>query len=96
MKDKVLMFIIGLLVGAIITASIFLVLEKTNKNSNQIQNGSEMQMMERPDGETPKDLPSGENPPEKPSSTESDGNRKEPLSKNKTSTDNNKTNSEAN
>ena len=32
MKDKILVFIIGLLVGAIITATGFLIYEKTNKN----------------------------------------------------------------
>ena len=81
MKDKILVFIIGLLVGAVITASGFLIYENTN-NTNQMPNGEGMQMMERPDGETP---------PDKPSGTENDSNRPEPPSKNNSST-NNKTN----
>ena len=81
MKVKILVFIIGLLVGAVITASGFLIYEKTN-NTNQMLSGERMQMMERPDGETP---------PEKPSGTENDSNRPEPPSKNNSSS-NNKTN----
>ena len=82
MKDKILVFIIGLLVGAIVTASGFLIYEKTNKNTNQMSNKEEMQMMERPDGEMP---------PEKPSGIENDSNRPELPSKNNSSS-NNKTN----
>ena len=81
MKDKVLVFIIGLLVGAVITASGFLIYQNANKNTNQMPNGEQMQMMEKPDGE----------PPEKPSGSENDSNRPEPPSKNNSST-NNKTN----
>ena len=82
MKDKILIFIIGLLVGAVITASGFLIYEKTNKNTNQMPRGERMQMMERPDGETP---------PEKPSGMENDSNRPEIPSENNFSS-NNKTN----
>ena len=82
MKDKILIFIIGLLVGAVITASGFLIYEKVNKNTNQMPSGERMQMMERPDGETP---------PEKPSGMGNDDNRPELPSKNDTST-NKKTN----
>lgn len=84
MKDKVLMFIIGLLVGAIIAASGFLIYQNANKNTNQTPNGEQMQMMEKLDGE----------PPEKPSgseNSENDSNRPEPPSKNNSLT-NNKTN----
>ena len=79
MKNKVLIFIIGLLVGAIITASAFLVYINANKNTNQIPNGEQMQMMEKPDGD----------PPEKPSGLENDSNRPEPPSNNNSSTNNN-------
>ena len=82
MKDKILIFIIGLLVGAVITASGFLIYEKTNKNTNQMPRGERMQMMERPDGETP---------PEKPNGMENDSNRPELPSENNSSS-NNKTN----
>ncbi|MBQ9314071.1 MAG: hypothetical protein IJ220_03590 [Clostridia bacterium] len=76
MKDKILAFIIGLLVGAIITASGFLIYQKVNKNSNQMPSEGQMQMMERPDGQTP---------PEKPSGTENDGNRPQPRENNESS-----------
>ena len=82
MKDKLLVFIIGLLVGAIITTSGFLVYEKMNKNKNPMPTNDGTQMMERPNGETP---------PEKPEGEPNDGNRPEPPSKNKGST-NSKTN----
>ena len=78
MKDKILVFIIGLLVGAVITASGFLIYQNANKNTNQMPNGEQMQMMEKPDGE----------PPEKPSGSENDSNRPEPPSNNNSSTDN--------
>ena len=82
MKDKILIFIIGLLLGAVITASGFLIYEKTNQNTNQIPSKARMRMMERPDGETP---------PKKPSGTENVSNRPELPSKNNSSS-NNKTN----
>ena len=78
MKDKILIFIIGLLVGAVITASGFLIYQNNNKNTNQMPNQGQMQMMEKPDGE----------PPEKPSGSENDSNRPEPPSNNNSSTDN--------
>ena len=72
MKDKILVFIIGLLVGAIITASGFLIYQNANKNTNQSASGEQMQMMERPDGNNaPPEMPNGETPPNKP-----DGNGK--------------------
>ena len=82
MKDKILIFLIGLLVGAVITASGFLIYEKTNKTTNQMPNGERMQMMERPDGETP---------PEKPDGMEDNEERPEPPEKND-SYENSKTN----
>ena len=78
MKDKVLVFIIGLLVGAVITASGFLIYQNANKNTNQMPNSEQMQMMEKPDGD----------PPEKPSGTENDSNRPEPTSNDNSSTNN--------
>ena len=77
MKDKILVFIIGLLVGAIITALGFLIYEKINKNTNKMLNGERMQMMERPDGETPL---------EKPNEMGNYDSRPEPPSKNDSST----------
>lgn len=73
MKDKIFVFIIGLLVGAVVTASGFLVYEKINQNTTQTQNQEQMQIMERPDGETP---------PEKPDGDDNNGTRPEPPSMN--------------
>lgn len=88
MKDKILIFIIGLLVGAIIAASGFLIYQNVDKNTNQTTNGEQMQIMQRPDGENPPEMPNGETPPEKPSGAENDTNRPEPPSKNNPSTNN--------
>ena len=76
MKDKILVFTIVLLVGAIITASGFFIYQKVNKNSNQMPSEGQMQMMERPDGQTP---------PEKPSGEENDGNSGKPGKNNESS-----------
>ena len=53
MKDKIIIFMIGLLVGAIISASGFLIFEKlnNNKNTNQMPTERNFQMMERHNGE---------------------------------------------
>lgn len=79
MKDKILTFIIGALVGAILTASGFLIYQNANKNNNQMPSGEQMKMMERPDGETP---------PTKPNGTENDENRPESPLNNNSSTSN--------
>ncbi len=83
MKDKFLVFIIGVLLGAVITGTGFLIYEKNTKNTtqatNQIQNQNQMQMMERPDGETP---------PEKPNNDENNESRPEPPNMNNKSIEN--------
>ncbi len=76
MKDKVFIFIIGLLLGAVITAACFLVYEKVYNNSIPFDDGKRMEMMERPDGEEPPEKPDGAN----------DENRPEIPSKNNSST----------
>ena len=81
MKDKILVFIIGVLVGAIVTASGFLVYERINQDTNQVKNGERMQMMERPDGEEP---------PAKPEGEQNDENRPAPPSRNGVFTNNKK------
>lgn len=78
MKDKILTFIIGLLVGAIITTTVFLIYNKTvANNSNQPemmkmdgtgqmggqQSGNMGEPPEKPDGDN------GEEPPAKPEET---------------------------
>lgn len=74
MKNKILTFIIGVLVGAIITTAGFLIYEKVNNNSNSMPNGERPQMMEGENGGTPPEKPDGETgqnnngtPPEMPS-----------------------------
>ena len=64
MKSEVLLFIIGVLVGAVISTGAFLVYTKTNSTSNN-------QNMQMPGGNPPS-MPSGQNnqngqPPEMPS-----------------------------
>ena len=80
MKEKIFYLIIGILMGAIITTSGFLVYEKLNTNKNDMLNGERPQMMEMPNGETPPAKPSGsqgqmgETPPEIPSNENSNSN----------------------
>ena len=77
MKDKILIFIIGLLIGAVIASTVFLIHEKVNKKNYQMPDEGRMQMFERPDKEIPNNI-------------ENDGKRPEIPSKNKTFTENNK------
>ena len=60
MKDKVMMFIIGFLSGAVLATGIFYIY---NKNSNTTPNGQPPEMT---NGQEPPEKPSGENgqPPE--------------------------------
>ena len=92
MKDKIFTFFIGLLLGAVITSSGFLVYEKVNKQDNQMPNEGAMQMMERPNG----NMPEGEVPPEKPEGMENDSTRPEPPERKNQSTQNNENNKENN
>ena len=101
MKDKILVFIIGLLVGAIIATCGFLIYERVNKNNNdnQMPNFEKMQMRERPDGEEPPTKPegmqqNGEEPPQMSDGTGQDETKKEKKSKDKSSTDSNNTTNE--
>ncbi len=80
MKDKILTFIIGALVGAIITTSGFLVYEKLNTNKSDMQNGERPQMLEKQNGENPPEKPDGDQGqmggilPEMPSNANSNSN----------------------
>lgn len=77
MKNKILTFIIGMLLGAIITTIGFLIYEKVNNNIHSMPNGERPQMMETEDGGTPPEKPDGVQgknngtPPEIPSKTNS-------------------------
>ena len=91
MKEKIMIFIIGLLSGAIISTGAFYLYTSTTNNcdcsnqSTKINSGQppEMPNGEKPDGEPPEkpNGESGQEPPEKPSD---DTNQKE-SSKNATS-----------
>ena len=72
MKDKIFIFIIGLLLGAVIMAGGFLAFEKINNNMGLPEDGR-MQMMERPNGERP----DGEAPTGMPERNQNDGTRPE-------------------
>ena len=71
-KEKILLFAIGVLVGAVISTAAFFVYAKTLGISSNASGSSSQQM---PGGGTPPEMPSGENgsngqggtPPEKPS-----------------------------
>ena len=52
MKQKILPFIIGLLIGAIIATGGFLIYEKINSDNIQIHTNEKRQMMDMPDGKT--------------------------------------------
>ncbi len=60
MKNKILPFVIGILIGAIITTAGFLIYEKTNTNEMMPNRERAGKMMNRGDGETPPDRPDGE------------------------------------
>ena len=68
MKDKILLFSIGVLVGAIIATAIFYVYTTTNSNNNQNIPGGMPPDMPSGDfnGERP-EMPSGERPSGRPS-----------------------------
>lgn len=66
MKDKFFIFIIGLLLGAVITAACFLVYEKVYNNSIPFNDGKRMEMMEIPDGEEPPEKPDNSNDEKRP------------------------------
>ena len=57
MKNKILTFVIGILVGAIITTIGFFIYQKINRN-NFVPNGNMEQMRERGNGGTRPEKPS--------------------------------------
>lgn len=62
MKDKILMFIIGALVGAIITTLCFVFLVQPNNRMDMPNRGERPEMMQGEEGEMPPEKPSGEMP----------------------------------
>lgn len=88
MKDKIFMFIIGLLVGAIIATGAFCIYTKitntgdTNNPSIQMQGGQPPEMQGNQTGQPP-EMPSGQNnesgqPPEKPSGDNNESGQQPP------------------
>ena len=84
MKEKIFVFIIGLLVGAILATGGFYIYQKNNKTEVASDNSSEnqtkefdgrsdMEPPELPEGEMPQ-KPDGEEPPAKPDDTASETN----------------------
>ena len=72
MKDKILLFIIGLLSGAIISTGIFYIYLATNDSNSCDNNKIQMQMHggqppEMQNGQQPPEMPNGQQPPELPS-----------------------------
>ncbi len=76
MKDKIMIFIIGVLVGAVISTGAFYIYTaaSNSKSSNQETQMNGGQPPEKPDGENgqPPEKPDGDNgePPEKPSNND--------------------------
>ncbi len=66
MKNKILPFIIGLLIGAIIASTGFAIYLKTNRKNRPNSRGTPPQMNQSQDsnnnGGTPPELPNGEKP----------------------------------
>ena len=77
-KEKIILFVIGVLIGAVISTAAFFVYAKTLGTSSNVSGSSSQQM---PGGGTPPEMPSGENgsnsqggtPPEKPSDDNNSG-----------------------
>lgn len=71
-KEKIILFVIGVLVGAIISTAAFFVYTKTLGTGSTTGSSSSQQMQ---GGGTPPEMPSGQNqggtPPEMPSNTNS-------------------------
>ena len=74
MKDKIIMFVIGVLVGAVLSTGVFFLYTKMNSSNTtsttQSQGVSDENPPEMPGGERPE--MNGEEPPEKPSDENSD------------------------
>ena len=71
MKSKILTFVIGFLVGAIVATGGFLIYQNVNKNNNtnNFDNGRKMRMMDGNNMGTPPDMTDANNmgePPAKP------------------------------
>ena len=74
-KEKIILFVIGVLIGAVVSTATFFVYTKTLGTSNVTNSSSSRQM---PGGGTPPEMPSGQNqggtPPEMPNNTNSSQN----------------------
>ncbi len=68
-KEKIILFVIGVLIGAVVSTATFFIYTKTLGTGNATNSSSSRQMP----GGTPPEMPSGQNqggtPPEMPSNT---------------------------
>ena len=75
-NEKIILFVIGVLVGAVVSTATFFVYTKTLGTGNATSGSSSQQM--RGGGGTPPEMPSGQNqggtPPEMPNNTNSSQN----------------------
>ena len=74
MKNKILTFVIGVLIGAIIATAGFLIYEKTNTNNEMPNREMTEERMNRRNGEIPPDRENGEEPPARPEDSNSNNN----------------------
>lgn len=89
MKNKIITFIIGVLVGAIIATGGFFIYQKMNHPKGMPNGDRPEGMMERGDGETPPEKPDGEKgePPDKKDKQNTTSNTSNGMTSNKTSDD---------
>lgn len=87
MKNKIITFIIGMLVGAIIATGGFFIYQKMNHPKGMLNGDRQERMMERGDGETPPEKPDGEQgePPDKKDKQNTTNNTSDETTSNKTS-----------
>ena len=87
MKNKIVTFIIGMLVGAIIATGGFFIYQKTH-HAKGMQGGDRPErMMEREDGETPPEKPDGDlgEPPDRKNKQNTTSNTSNEMTSDKTS-----------
>lgn len=72
-KTKIILFVIGVLIGAVISTTSFLVYMKTLNFSSSSNSGSQSSQQIPGGGGTPPEMPSGENGSSTPPETSSNG-----------------------
>ena len=87
MKNKIVTFIIGMLVGAIIATGGFFIYQKLHYSKGMQRGDRPEGMIERRDGETPPEKPDGDQgePPDKKDNQNNTNNTSDETTSNKTS-----------